>query len=286
MVRLNSDGTEDTAFYTNMGAAFNGVVRSIAIQSDGKILVGGDFTDFGGNTRNGLVRLNSDGTEDTAFYTNMGAAFNNGVRSIAIQSNGQILVGGKFNTFNSNTRNSLVRLNSDGIEDSSFYTNMGIGFDDGIYALALNDISVIVGGAFSTFNGISRYALTELWDFHNLPSGPSGTSGTSGLAGERSFTWIVSNPGAGDILGPRLNTNFTPANVYAYTMSNTNIVFNIYYGAIQSTSTLISTNMTAGTSGNSSTSFSANPLAGHWLVLHILSISGTPGQAAITIVGV
>jgi len=62
-----TDGTEDTDFYTNLGTAFGGAVHASAIQTDGSVIVGGAFTTFDGNTRNRLVRLNSDGTEDTAF---------------------------------------------------------------------------------------------------------------------------------------------------------------------------------------------------------------------------
>ena len=47
-------------------------------QPDGKILVAGAYSTFNGLTRNRLVRLNNDGTEDTAFYTNLGTGFNVG----------------------------------------------------------------------------------------------------------------------------------------------------------------------------------------------------------------
>ena len=41
------------------------VVDSIAVQSDGKILIGGGFTTVGGETRNCIARLNTDGSLDT-----------------------------------------------------------------------------------------------------------------------------------------------------------------------------------------------------------------------------
>ncbi len=72
----------------------DGVVYTTAIQADGKLLVGGAFSMIGGQTKNNLVRLNTDGTVDTTF-----AADTNGdVYSIIIQSDGQILVGGAFTT--------------------------------------------------------------------------------------------------------------------------------------------------------------------------------------------
>lgn len=163
LVRLNSDGTEDTVFYTNLGTSFDATMRAIAIQSDGKILVGGQFTDLNGNTRNYLVRLNSDGTEDIAFYANLGTGFNDTVYNISVQSDGKILVGGYFLTLNGNTRNKLVRLNSNGTEDTAFYTNLGAGFNGTTLSLSVqNNNRILVGGSFSTFKGNSRKYIVRL----------------------------------------------------------------------------------------------------------------------------
>ncbi|MDQ3076036.1 MAG: Ig-like domain-containing protein [bacterium] len=163
LVRLNSDGTEDTAFYTNLGTGFNGLVKSLTVQSDGDILVGGEYTELNGNTRNKLVRLNSDGTEDTAFYTNLGAGFNGIPRGIVIQSDGDILVGGDFNEFNGNARGRLVRLNSDGTEDTAFYTNLGYGFDSTVNSIALqSDGDILVAGDYPEFNVNVRNRLVRL----------------------------------------------------------------------------------------------------------------------------
>jgi len=173
LVRLNSDGTEDTTFYSNListgdNSGFNGEVNTIAIQSDGKILVGGIFSQLNGNTRNYLVRLNSDGTEDTTFYTNLiltgdNSGFNSNIKTITIQSDGKILVGGEFTTLNGNTRNYLVRLNSDGTEDTTFYSNListgdNSGFNGYVNTIAIqSDGKILVGGEFTTLNGDYNY---------------------------------------------------------------------------------------------------------------------------------
>jgi uncharacterized delta-60 repeat protein/uncharacterized repeat protein (TIGR02059 family) len=163
LVRLNSDGTEDTDFYTSLGSGFDDQLNSISIQSDGKILVGGSFTDFDGNTRNYLIRLNSDGTEDLSFSTNFGTGFGIRVNSISIQSDGKILVGGRFTTLDGNTRNHLVRLNSDGTEDTSFYSNLGTGFGIELYnTLVQSDGKILVVGSFTSFNDSSRNRLVRL----------------------------------------------------------------------------------------------------------------------------
>ena len=163
IVRLNSDGTEDTAFYTNLGSSFAGTVIQTTIQPDGKILVVGGFNVFNANTRNRLVRLNSDGTEDTAFYANLGTAFSAQTNVTLVQPDGKILVGGTFTSFNGNTRNRLVRLNSDGTEDTAFYANLGTGFVTNITDLAIqSDGKILVGGTFTTLNGNTRNRIVRL----------------------------------------------------------------------------------------------------------------------------
>ena len=164
LVRLESDGLEDGTFYTNLGAGFNGAVNSIVIQSDNKILVGGAFSFFNNNQRKGIVRLNSDGTEDTSFYTNLVAGFNGQVNVIRLQSSGKILVGGSFTLLNGNTRNRLVKLNEDGTEDVAFYTNLDGGFNNIVSTLGIfsND-KILVGGYFNIdFNGTDIDSIIRL----------------------------------------------------------------------------------------------------------------------------
>jgi uncharacterized delta-60 repeat protein len=163
IVRLNADGTRDTAFTTNTGTAFNTTVNAIAIQSDGKIVVVGTFATFNSVTVNRIVRLNADGTRDTAFTTNTGTAFNSNVNAIAIQSDGKIVVVGTFATFNSVTVNRIVRLNADGTRDTAFTTNTGTGADNNVSAIAIqSDGKIVLGGFFTTFNGVTVKRIVRL----------------------------------------------------------------------------------------------------------------------------
>jgi uncharacterized delta-60 repeat protein len=165
IVRLNSNGTRDTTFTTNAGSgASNGTVNAIAIQSDGKIILGGTFTNFNGSTVNRIVRLNSDGTRDTAFITNTGTGFESTVSTIAIQPDGKILVGGFFTTFNGSSVNYLVRLNSNGTRDTAFTTNMGTGPSNVVQSVLYDsDAGIIfIGGGFSAFNGVLANGLARL----------------------------------------------------------------------------------------------------------------------------
>jgi uncharacterized delta-60 repeat protein/uncharacterized repeat protein (TIGR02543 family) len=142
-----------TADTFNPGA--NNDVYCLAVQADGKILVGGTFTNLGGQTRNYLGRLNSDGTLDATFNPEA----NDWVWSIAVQTDGKIVVGGGFTTLGGQTRNGIGRLNSNGTVDTSF--NPGV--DGVVLSLAVQaDGQIVVGGWFSTLGGQARNCLGRL----------------------------------------------------------------------------------------------------------------------------
>jgi trimeric autotransporter adhesin len=117
IARVNADGTLDPGFDPKA----NGIVYSMALQADGKILLGGDFTALqpngaaGATARNKIARLNADGTLDTGFDP----AANSYVFSVAVQADGKILLGGNFTTLQPNgatiptSRNLFARLNND-----------------------------------------------------------------------------------------------------------------------------------------------------------------------------
>lgn len=170
LVRLNEDGSLDTSFNNNNGP--NGNVRSIKVQEDGKILIGGDFVSFGGVSVGRLVRINIDGTLDDTFNVSpsspvvYNAGFNNSVYTIKIQNDGKVLVGGTFTSYNGSFYNRLVRLESDGSLDTTFNMNIGSGFSGGgniVRSIEMQDNNIVVAGGFTTFNGQSvSYGLTRL----------------------------------------------------------------------------------------------------------------------------
>lgn len=109
---LNSDGSFDTAFpYNQLGSGGNSVQDIIEL-SNGKILVGGEFTTYSGQSVSNVILLNTDGTLDTSFNT--GTGFNGLVRTLYQIAAGTILVGGSFTTYNGSTVNSIVNLNLNG----------------------------------------------------------------------------------------------------------------------------------------------------------------------------
>ena len=157
LARLNTDGTLDPSF--NVGTGFTTSVHAVAIQADGKILVGGFFTTFNGASKNRIVRLNTDGSLDESFV--VGTGFNNLVASIVIQTDGKILVGGAFTTYKGVTANRIVRLNTDGSLDTSF--NTGTGFSATVQSISIQtDGRIVVGGSFSSFNSVTRNRIARL----------------------------------------------------------------------------------------------------------------------------
>lgn len=155
-----SPGDLDVSF--NLGADFNGFnneVKAITTQIDGKILIGGSFTNYNGFTANKIIRLNNDGSVDNTFVT--GNGLNDMVSSIALQADGKILIAGHFTNYNNNSVNRIVRLNSDGSIDTSF--NIGSGFNNYINKIIIQpDGKVLVAGKFTSYNGFSANRLTRL----------------------------------------------------------------------------------------------------------------------------
>ena len=110
LARLTSNGSLDDSF--NPGSGLNGTIFSIALQSDGRVVVGGDFTAVNGENRNRIVRLNADGSLDSGF--NSGTGPDGTVRSLALQSDGDILISGEFITVNGLVRPFVARLHGAG----------------------------------------------------------------------------------------------------------------------------------------------------------------------------
>jgi len=157
IARLNTDGSLDNTFNPSTGS--DGIVAPVTIQTDGKILLGGDFTSYNGVSRKNIARLNSDGGLDASF--NPGTGANSLIQSIAIQTDGKILIGGDFTSYNGIARNRIARLNSDGSLDNSF--NPVLGADSTLAKIALqSDGKILIAGDFRRFNGTTRNHIARL----------------------------------------------------------------------------------------------------------------------------
>jgi uncharacterized delta-60 repeat protein len=130
-------------------------VDTIAVQPDGKILVGGLFTKLTGQTRNHIGRLHPDGTVDTEFNPNSDGE----VYCFALQPDGKIIVAGLFNTIAGEPRENIARLNPDGTLDKEFNP----GADDWVFSIALQtDGKIVVGGVFYELGGQPRTFIGRL----------------------------------------------------------------------------------------------------------------------------
>lgn len=176
IVRLNSDGSLDNSFTAlnwqdNFGN--NGSVNSVAVQPDGKMLVGGIFNYLNATARGDIARLNASGTVDTNFLNGLSGADGN-VNAVTLQSDGRVLIGGLFSSVNGAGRHGIARLNSDGSLDASFQNGMaGVsgGFISYVQAIAVqSDGKVLIAGGFTTVNGVARNGFARLYGSTPRPS--------------------------------------------------------------------------------------------------------------------
>ncbi len=151
VARLNSNGTLDTAFNPNA----NFPVYAFAVQADGKILVGGLFTNIGGQTRNKIARLDATTGLADSFDPNADSV----VRSIVVQADGKILVGGFFTSISGQTRNHIARLDpTSGLADSfdpdanNYVTSVAVQMDG----------KILAGGFFTGIGGQTRNHIARL----------------------------------------------------------------------------------------------------------------------------
>jgi uncharacterized delta-60 repeat protein len=197
LARLLSTGAVDTTYAPSAGGPTGAVINALAVQADGRILVGGAFSAFTGTSSSNLVRfntesvpdlnfnpnvdgtvnavavsptggtlgtqtggfawLNSDGTLKTAFGS--GAPISGQVNAVVLQSDGKVVLGGNITNLNSTTGNFLMRLNADGTLDTSYNPSP----DGVINAMALqSDGSIVIGGNFLNINGVSRPYLARI----------------------------------------------------------------------------------------------------------------------------
>jgi uncharacterized delta-60 repeat protein len=158
IARLEPDGRLDQTLNLNIGAVAGSYVVTTAVQPDGKILIGGSFTSVLGVARNGMARLNSDGTLDAAFDPNPNAGL---IVSIVVQADGRILVSGRFTSIGGQTRNGVARLNATtGLADS-FNPNMNAGGRVDSFALQA-DGKIVACGIFGSIGGQTRGSIARL----------------------------------------------------------------------------------------------------------------------------
>jgi len=172
---------------------FLGTIDKMALQADGKILIIGNFTKYDGIEVGGIARLHSNGQLDTSFKTGLGffVKINHIPNCIHIQNDGKILIGGRFNSYNTTYAINIVRLNQDGTADTSFNATNVSGFNETkgtVYAIQTqSDGKIIASGDFDVSDKFESWNLIR---FH--PNGSLDKSFTL-MGGVHGYTSVKLN---------------------------------------------------------------------------------------------
>lgn len=204
IARLNVDGTVDTNFQI-LDLARD--VQSLALQPDGKILIGAGTTDFFyGTYYFGVGRLDQNGNWDSSFDAGNEPG---GVRSIALQPDGKVVICGSFTSVNGTRRERIARFNSDGSLDDGFDPLGGLAGDHNNpfpsgYTVALQtDGKVLVGGKFSYVNWVSHRNIVRFLgngspQFTSLKPKPDGSMELAGYAATNAHLRLAASTNLND----------------------------------------------------------------------------------------
>lgn len=208
VTRHHADGSRDLSFAPAVGGGSYGagdIVWALAMQPDGKVIMGGRFRTINASNRNAIARLNANGTLDTNSALGIGGSFDNAVWALAVQPDGKVLVNGSFVTSGGTNLGGIGRLNADTSLDTSFHPtpgtyggpialqpdgkvivglnrlnangsldstfNAGTGVNGSVRNIALqSDGNVLIGGDFTTVNGMLRPYVARLYGDSFPPS--------------------------------------------------------------------------------------------------------------------
>lgn len=160
LARLNSNGSLDTTF--NAPALVNSWVTTMAIQPDGKIIIGGRFSISNGYQYNNIARLLPNGSVDATFFQSVGA--NNSVSAVALQPDGKIIIAGRFTSYNGRSSSNIARLTSWGIYDSTFQVGAGFSpINSDVFSLKiLSNGKILACGIFRGYGGFVINSIARI----------------------------------------------------------------------------------------------------------------------------
>ncbi|HEY1172048.1 MAG TPA: protein kinase [Verrucomicrobiae bacterium] len=205
IARFNADGSVDETFQPGLGKT-DDEIHIITLQPDGKILVGGAFEVFNGQTHTHIVRLNADGSIDKSFVTQI-PSFH--VSAIHVLPDGKLFIAGRFTKVRpgEHIRNRLARLNPNGTVDESF--NPLPGSNDDIDRIVIQkDGRILIAGTFTKIHGVSRNRIARL-----MPNGSLDTSFNVGTGLNSNVLALELQPDGKVLVGGRFTSfNDAPAN--------------------------------------------------------------------------
>jgi uncharacterized delta-60 repeat protein len=178
VLRAKSVSGQDRDEPVVSGSGGDHTLYALALQPDGRILAGGLFYSMKGMNRNGIARLNEDGSPDPSFDPGTGAF---SIHAIVLQPDGRILIGGYFELYNGINRKGIARLNPGGGLDATFDPGTGA---YAVAAIALQpDGKMLIGGAFTVVNGTNRIRIARLNANGSLDSSFDPGIGADGVVG-------------------------------------------------------------------------------------------------------
>lgn len=194
IARLNADGSLDTSFGKGLEGT-DGQILAVAVQADGKVLIGGVFSRVNGVLRNNFARLQPDGSLDAGFDVQFIYQEDPGVHAIVVLHDGRLLVSGGFRDISGIGRNKVARFHPDGSVDTEFTPNVFGEFSIVRTLAPQEDGKVIIGGQFTTVSGQSRGNVARL-NFN----GTLDTNFMAGLSGADTTVEAVAVQAGGKVL--------------------------------------------------------------------------------------
>jgi hypothetical protein len=167
IIRMKESGAFDSSFNYNFTsnesyAGGNGFIYDALQQSDGKIIVVGNFTSFHGVSANYIVRIDGNtGLVDPSFNSGKTGADGSISRITYNATTNKILLTGSFKNYNGAPANGVVMIDNNGATISSFAFKIPEGgFPN--FAAQLNNGKIIVTGSFSKYDNIVRAGMAIL----------------------------------------------------------------------------------------------------------------------------
>lgn len=158
--KTRKTGSPGQSVYAD-GAGVDGTIYAVVAQPDGKVIVGGRFNNVNGQPRLNLARINADGTLDTTFLAGPTDGVDGTVRALALDAQGNLLVGGYFSTAQSQPRQNFVRYLASGKVDATFAASLAP--NGPVYALTvLPKGDVVIGGQFSQVGDTPRRNVAKI----------------------------------------------------------------------------------------------------------------------------
>ncbi|MDD5199717.1 MAG: delta-60 repeat domain-containing protein [Terrimicrobiaceae bacterium] len=166
------------------GEGVDGSIYAVVAMPDGGVAIGGRFTMVNGLPRSNLARIAADGTLDPKFFAESSDGVNGAVYALAVDPNGNLLVGGYFTSAQGQSLQNFVRYMTDGRIDPAF--NAGQSPNGPVYAIAVQSGGrIVIAGEFSQIGSVPRRNLARFNSDSTLDA-PL-TSGNAGSGSVRSL---------------------------------------------------------------------------------------------------